>query len=358
MLECYKEELQRTIERWRKLKDVRLAFLYATDMHIDFEENRPGVERQMEAMVELAKETEIDCIVLGGDIIHGIYSKESCISELEKFVKQFSKVKVPTYVVRGNHDDNAYHMDPWIPPYDTKRVPHKYVIWDYEWTKTILEPLAQGNAVHDEENPLSSYYYVDFPGKKIRAIFMDAYACPDEKNGELAVWVSEGWDRISERQLQWLADEALDTTKEDWEYLLFSHGPFIPGCVVPPCGNASILCDILEAFQHQTRYTNETLGINADYTNAKSKMHYHIFGHTHTDGYQYDEKTGVCMINTGQCSFGEIDCSRATFTSCVSPKRERDTITEALFDMFVLCEDGMLHRIRFGAGEDQEFQMK
>lgn len=355
MMECYKEELQRTIEKWRKQEDVRLSFLYATDMHIDFEENRPSVERQMEAMVELAKQTDMDCIILGGDIIHGIHSKESCIAELENFVKVFSKAKIPTYVVRGNHDDNAYHMDPWIPPYDTKRVPHKYVIWDYEWTRIIQEPLAQKNAVHDEEYPFSSYYYVDFPEKKIRTIFLDAYACPDEKNGELAVWVSESWDRFSQRQMQWFADTALDVAKDGWEYLLFSHGPLIPGCVVPPCKNASVLCDILAAFQHRTCYVNETIGINADYTKVKSKLHYHIFGHTHTDGYQYDRKTEISMINTGQCSFGEIDCSRATFDSCVSPKRERNTITEALFDMFLLCKDGTLRRIRFGAGEDQKF---
>lgn len=357
MLEYYRTEVQKTVEKLKQITDIRLSFLHATDMHMDFQENRDVVMRQIEAMVELTKQTDIDFTILGGDVIHGIYSKEASVDDLRTCVNEFSKTQTPTYVSRGNHDDNAYHNDPWIPPYDNKRVPHKYVIWDYEWTRTILEPLVQGNAIHDVEYPESSYYYVDFPEKKIRTIFLDAYACPDEKNGELAVWVSEGWDRFSTRQLKWFAEIALDTSKEGWDYILCSHGALIDGFVTGPCSNASVVLDMITAFNQKGTYKNEALDVKVDYTSAMPNVRLHIFGHTHRDGYHYDKAADLLMINTGQCSISECDCSLATVDYCASPKRERNTITEALFDVIVLCENGTIHRIRFGAGEDQQFEM-
>ena len=357
MLEYYKTEVQKTVEKLKQIKDIRVSFLHATDMHVDFQDNRDVVMRQVEAMVELANQTGIDFTILGGDIIHGIHSKESSVDDLLTYVNEFSKVQKPTYLSRGNHDDNGYHNDPWIPPYDNKRVPHKYVIWDYEWTKMVLKPLAQGKDIHDPEYPESSYYYVDIPEKKIRTIFLDAYDFPDERNGELSVWVAEGWDRFSNRQLKWFAQIALDPAKEGWDYILCSHGPLIDGFVTGPCSNGSVVRDMIAAFNRKEIYVNKTLDVQVDYRAAKPNVKLHVFGHTHLDGYHYDEVAKLKMINTGLCAISEYDCSSATVDYCVSPKRELNTITEALFDVIVLCENGTIHRIRFGAGEDQQFEV-
>ena len=357
MLEHYINEVNKIVEKLNQITDIQFSFVYATDMHVDYASEREGVLHQCEAMVEIANRTDVDCVILGGDILHGISSKEASIEYLHDYVELFQKANVPTYVTRGNHDDNGYHNEPWNGLYDNKRVPHKYVVWDYEWNREILEPLAKGNAVHDKENEESTYYYVDFPEKKIRVIFLDAYACPEEKNGELAVWVSEGWDRFSDKQLKWFAETALDTSKEDWTYILSSHGALIHGFVTPPCANASITLDMIRAFNAKEKYVNAELHIEGDYTKAKSSMPLHIFGHTHRDGYHYNEDANLLMINTGNCKVGEYDCSSATVDYCTSPKRQKGTITEALFDVITVCENGTIHRIRFGAGEDQQFKI-
>ena len=65
----------------------------------------------------------------------------------------------------------------------------------------------------------------------------------------------------------------------------------------------------------------------------------------------------MLMINTGVCAVSEYDCSLATVDYCTSPKRQKGTITEALFDVITVCENGTIHRIRFGAGEDQQFKI-
>lgn len=357
MIESYASEINKVIEKIKQISDIRFSFVYGTDLHVDFQENKETVWPQCEAMVEIANRTDVDCVILGGDILHGTSSKEDSIAYLCDYVELFNKAKAPTYVTRGNHDDNAYHNDPWIPPYDNKRVPHKYIVWDYEWNRKILEPLAKGNSVHDVENIDSTYYFVDYPKKKIRVIFLDAYAYPKEKNKDLSVWSSEGWDRYSDRQLKWFAESALDITKEGWTYFLSSHGALIDGFVTGPCANASVPLKIIRAFNTKEKYVNQELGISVDYANAKSNMPLHIFGHTHRDGYHYDKDTKLLMINTGTCACSEYNCSLSTVDYCASPKREKGTITEALFDVIIVCEDGKVHRIRFGAGKDQKFQI-
>ena len=357
MLEYYWNEIYNVVNKVNKIPDKRFSFVYATDLHMDFKDNHEVVLPQCEAMVEIANRTDVECVILGGDILHGISSREESLAYLQEYVEIFEKAKVPTYVTRGNHDDNAYHNDPWIPPYDNKRVPHKYIVWDYDWKREILEPLARENAIHDQNCAESSYYYVDYPEKKIRIIFMDAYAYPEEKNGELSVWSAEGWNRFSGLQLKWFAEVALDTEKEGWTYILSNHGALIDGFVTGPCLNGNVPLSIIEAFNTKGKYTNKELDINVDYTNAKSRMPLHVFGHTHLDGYHYDKDANMLMINTGVCAISEYDCSAATADYCVSPKREKGTITEALFDVIIVCENGTVHRIRFGAGEDQKFQI-
>lgn len=357
MLENYANEIKKVIEKIKKISDIQFSFVYATDLHVDFKENRETVLPQCEAMVEISNQTDVDCVILGGDLLHGISSKEESLADLHKYVEIFGKAKVPTYVTRGNHDDNAYHNDPWIPPYDNKRVPHKYIVWDYDWNRTILEPLAKGNAVHDVRNIESSYYYVDYPEKKIRVIFLDAYAYPEEKNGELSVWSAEGWDRFSDWQLKWFAEKALDASKEGWKFILSSHGALIDGFVTGKCSNGSVPLSIIEAFNLKKTYKNEELNIDADYSNGKSSVLLNIFGHTHRDGYHYEKNANLLMINTGACASAEYDCTSAEVDYCASPKRVKNTISEALFDVILLCENGKIHRIRFGAGEDQMFDV-
>lgn len=357
MVENYASEINKVVEKVNQIPDKKFSFVYATDLHVDFKENQKVVWPQCEAMVEIANRANVDCVILGGDLLHGISSKEDSLTYLREYTTIFNNAKIPTYVTRGNHDDNAYHNDPWIPPYDNKRVPHKYIVWDYDWNREILEPLARGNAIHDLKNPESSYYYVDYPEKKIRVIFLDAYAYPEEKNGDLSVWSAEGWDRFSDWQLKWFAETALDTSKEGWTYILSSHGALIDGFVTGPCSNATIPYEIIKAFHAKRKYANKELDINVDYTNVKSNMPLHIFGHTHLDGYHYDKDVNMLMINTGVCAVSEYDCSLATVDYCVSPKRQKGTITEALFDVIIVCENGTIHRIRFGAGEDQQFKV-
>jgi len=357
MLEYYASEICKVVEKINQISDIRFSFVYATDLHVDFAQNREGILCQCEAMVEIANCTDVDCVILGGDILHGVSSKEESLAYLYECVEIFDKAKVPTYVTHGNHDDNGYHNDPWILPYNNRRVPHRYIVWDYEWNQHILEPLAKGNVVHDVKNMESTYYFVDYPEKKIRVIFLDAYAYPEEKNGDLSVWSAERWDRYSDRQLKWFAEIALDTTKEGWIYLLSSHGALIDGFVTGPCANASIPLGIIKAFNAKEKYVNQELGIYVDYANAKSNMPLHIFGHTHRDGYHYEKAAKLLMINTGTCTVSEYDCSLAFVDYCASPKREKGTITEALFDVIVLSENGTVHRIRFGAGKSQQFKI-
>ena len=353
MREYYRREIDRIAEKVREIPDRRFAFVFAADMHADYAQEWDGVMRQCEAMAELANRIQADCLILGGDLLHGTSSREDCLDYLRAYAAVLGRADMPALAVRGNHDDNAYHNDPWIPPYDPARVPWRYIVGGDDWCGLLVESLARGRAVHDPENAQSTYYYMDFPEKKTRVIVTDAYAYPMETRGEYALWTAESWDRFSDRQLMWFARHALDTSRDGWMYILASHGPLTDGFVIGPCRNAGDMLDMIRAFNAREKYVHPILGIEADYTHAASVLPLHVFGHTHRDGYAYAEQARLAMLNIGNCKVGEYDCSGATVPYCVSPRRERDGIGEALFDVMIYTDGGTLHRIRFGAGADQ-----
>lgn len=88
------------------------SYLYITDLHIDYVKSsqdipsEPAVLRTIHAMVELANTTDVDFIMLGGDIIHGTAKKAASLEKLRQYVRLFKEANVPVFVTKGNHDAN------------------------------------------------------------------------------------------------------------------------------------------------------------------------------------------------------------------------------------------------------------
>lgn len=85
LADFYKEEYADTLKKVSdNIKKDSFNFLFMTDMHIDWADEHDGITRQCNAMLKLCKETDIDCIVFGGDIIHGIRTKEVSLGYLQE----------------------------------------------------------------------------------------------------------------------------------------------------------------------------------------------------------------------------------------------------------------------------------
>lgn len=337
--------------------DDSLNFLFMTDMHIDLLDMHDCIIRQCNAVVELARETCIDFVLLGGDIIHGISDKSRNFELFEEYVELFGKIDIPVIAVRGNHDDNAYHnknKPADIKGFSWEHIPTDCIISAQEWSQRVADPLSKGKAVKDEQNADSSYFYVDFEDKKTRIVVLDSYDYKVEENTRgYAKYSAETWDRLSSRQMKWFAETALDPQRDGWNYIIASHNHLTYNGIERPFGNSEMVCAILEAFNNKTAFYNAEYDIYVDYSDNTSKAVLSIFGHTHRDFYHKDKRTNMLFLGSGNAKPMVYDCTGALYDYAACEARERETVTEALFDCVICKKDGNFVKIRFGAGDDQ-----
>ncbi|MBQ2977913.1 MAG: metallophosphoesterase [Clostridia bacterium] len=342
---------------WTKEKAIRyatpgdLSFLFLTDLHIDYRDMADHVIPQCETAVELARGTKVDCIILGGDLLHGTSSYNDSLRYLKHFVQIFNKAEIPVFAVHGNHDDNPYHSV--VTPYDPSKVPLEYLISSKVWTEHMILPLTRGCSVHDSKNPYSSYYYADFPQQHIRLIVMDTFDFPHEKNGGFSKYTSESWNRLSDRQIQWLVEEAVDDQKAGWRYLICSHGILDQRMKMQPFQNYPEVLSLYTAMNNREIYENTRLHLKKDFGNALACAPLHLYGHTHLDSYNRYPNEKMLMMGTGNCKMGIYPLDGCNPDFIASPAREKGTETEPLFDLYRIEKASIIHRIRFGAGIDQ-----
>ncbi len=352
----YKPELEDTRN---KLKEVQtedsFSFLFITDTHIDYTggkmPERYAVQREMAALVELANTTDIDCIIFGGDLIHGTSSYDSSMKDLQYFVDMLSAAGVPTYAVHGNHDTNMYHGNP---------CPVGYGIDQEDWTTKLVDPLSRNTAFHDPTDPYSTYYYVDFPEKKTRLITIDPYNNPfTSSDGVNYDYYTETWNHVDQKQLDWLAGTALSADNDGWQYILLSHAPINTS---ETFGQSSDVDKIISAFNNGLTYTLSD-GTVVDYSDCTSYMPICYSGHTHINAFKYNDQSKFIDINTGSGKVSyypqNVDYYANKFVAdwVNHPYRDFDSITEATFDAVNISPSGTVNRFAFGASEDNIFDI-
>lgn len=341
--------------------DGKFSFIMLTDTHIDYTKSvsdseywytssyyveRYVIQREIATIIELANTSDVDCVILGGDLIHGTSSYANSKADLQYFADMFSKCKVPVYVNRGNHDNNDYHGIP---------CPISYIIDQEDWTDTILDPLARGTAVHDANDSKSTYYYVDFADKNTRLIVLDPYNYPvTTSDGYYCDMRAEAWAGMEDAQLKWLATVALDAEKQGWTYVLSAHAPIYGP---ETFRNSALVRNIVEAFNNKTSVTVN--GWTVDYTNTDGTIPFSVSGHTHVSSYRmYTPANHVC-INTGSGKisyYPSQDYSATDDCKWYHPVRYEGQYTEALFDVITYSPDGTITRYNFGANCDNVFE--
>ena len=336
------------------------SFIMLSDTHIDYTHSvkdgeywyngttcpsRITVQREIAAAIELANTSDVDCIILGGDIIHGISSYADSMADLQYYADVFSKSKVPVYVNRGNHDANDYHGTP---------CPITHIIDQEDWVTTLLDPASKNTAVHAEDDANSTYYYVDFASKKTRLIVLDPYNYPvTSSDGYYCDWTAESWTGIEDAQLRWLAQVALDAEKQGWTYVLSMHPPIYGP---ESFRNNTLVQNIVTAFNNKTTVTVN--GWTVDYTNVDGNIPFSVSGHTHVASYRLFDKGNHVCINTGSGKISYYPNNPYTPGSDYKyyhPVRYEDTYTEAMFDVITYSTDGVVKRISFGANCDNVF---
>jgi hypothetical protein len=198
---------------------------------------------------------------------------------------------------------------------------------------------------------------VDNTKLKKRLIFLDSYDYEEGNDGKYSNYSSECWNKISDRQLKWLTTIALDKNLPDWEYILISHSTLTNKHNNLAFKNCDEVLKIISCFNNRIVYENLSLDIKEDFSNAKSNLNLHFFGHTHYDIYEWFNAEKFLSVCTCTAQVKNLSTEKYADSCFVdSPKRVRDTETEPAVDIFIVDND-KLNRIRFGGGIDQEFNL-
>lgn len=364
----YNEEFADTVAKAKPLiTDTSFCVLLMSDAHIEYsgglEPERPGIMRQLDAIKALADEIGADAIMLGGDIIHGTNSHEGAMRDLNTYADVLKDAPVPVLPARGNHDDNGYHSaqkPPEITHYDPHYCPISYIVNQQMWVDTLVDRVCKDKAIRDANDPKSTYYYADFPDKKVRMIFLDAYDYPYvASNGFHLDCASEGWNHVPDHQIKWLCDVALDSTKDGWNFIACSHAPFKN---FGSFANRDEIIGIFSAFNNREIYKNERLGFIKDWTGATASAPLQLFGHTHLTVTKNckSEKMQLIGVGSAKISFYDADIPRllayGDYDYAEMHPRKAGDFTEANIDVIIM-DKGIIHKVRFGAGIDQRFDV-
>ena len=345
------------------------SFLALTDIHIDYVHtvgkdehwyttpagsklpDRYNIQREIAMVIEMANTTDVDCIILGGDLIHGTESHSSALADLNYLAQVFQKAKVPVITARGNHDHNDYPVDS-LPPLEK-------IITNEEWSTTLIDPLAKNAvAVHNDSiDPYSPYYYVDFPEKKTRVVVLDAWNYPiKSEDGIYSKYNVEKWGTYGDDdQVTWLAKVALDADKQGWNYVLSTHAP-ITGTDSRDNTNENTIRNIIEAFNNKT--TVEVFGTTYDYSTYDGQMPLNVSGHTHVQSWRLLGDT-LAAINTASGRLAYYPNWKYVDTETqkdYQPVRYEGTYSEACFDAVVYDPTiDTIQRFNFGNRPDDMF---
>ena len=304
--EAYGKDYDRILPKIKTVSNDTINYIFITDIHYDAGEfsdvQMKSLKKQVELAVQLANEGDaIDFVVVGGDITSGNREdKQKTYTRVTEALAPLNECKKPVLVLMGNHDDNTYFA--YEEAYDEEMAAN--IVSKKSWNDLVLKTYSPSTIVHDSQNENSAYYYYDLPGKKVRAICLDAIDYPQQvdDNGDVLASSLELNDEgnskngrsywgYSTRQLRWLIDEAL-TAEDGWDYIFLSH------MKAEAENYGTELKTLITAFQNRTTYSHTEIG-NADFSTASGKILAYHYGHQHNNKMTLDDDMKLWQILTG-----------------------------------------------------------
>ena len=336
----FQEELQDTVHKVRALQEEgTFSFLIVTDSHI-FPPRDRFYQHQLrgyENVKALNEALPLQAVFHLGDIPWVNWTPETLDywqeENIEKWFavtrEKFCEANANSFFVSGNHDSAG--AQPPVPA---------------TWHRQMVAPQKARITGYV---PDKAYYYVDYPAQKLRAICMMS-SHTDETGSHQGIY---------QEQVEWLASDAL-RVPAGWKILLFTH--IYPEAEPYYCSkqneNAQEFAKFLWAFQNKTVSPSELFP--GDFRDAgDGEIVAMFFGHGHTDwvvapGFLpfYGIETGSDLVHVPQAGSWRLP------EGCSVAPRQRETVTEALWDVVVYNpRKGCLDFVRFGSGEDRHIDL-
>ena len=303
-------------------------------------------------IAEVNKYIQSDAIVHLGDLVAGTLPLLTTKESVRNVTTELRNTNRPSFVLRGNHDDNSYGVDVAIP---------NLLLSDGFYSLGTRQTNIYSNVYR---NGNSNYGYIDYEQHKIRVIMLDAIDYPYLENGEGGLtYNGKNWWGYGTEQILWFGHTALKV-EEGWGVVVLSHTPSrashsLISRLVPY--NSSSIEGLLKAFKNGTIYTSSTLGdwgVNDtfDFTlQGQKDVIAYVFGHTHMDLVDIPIDLGYPCVSLANNVPIQIDVTSIPVGG-IAPTRTIGTVTQDLWSVMVVRKDmRAVFLTRFGAGGDTSF---
>ena len=314
------------------------GFFFITDLHIP--SNRCVSGR---ILAKLIADTGVKKVLCGGDMPEAFGGKESVDRTIaayrEQWVKAVERAGGEFYPAKGNHDFTIR---------DKPGASSGFTYSGGEAHDILMDTAAvKANAVTNPGDPEACYYWFDAPCGGIRYIVADT---TDSTRADRTYWaVKYG---MGERQLKWLAENALATLPAGWAAVVMHHIP-ITGIVSGEEGNRALFApwrSLLEAYQNRGKVA--ICGKEYDFSNAQGRILCSLTGHEHAERQTF--QNGIWHI-TEPCDAAYSDYIVGAAPWCKDlPKKAKGTIFEQTFEaIHIDRKNNVLRFTRIGGGSDR-----
>lgn len=343
----YEEEVLKTVRTVQEtVTNDSVNYIFITDLHLDSDEaSTAAAYRQLNAAVDVANNSDIDFICVGGDIYNGRHSEENGKENAMQILRNVSEILTacnkPVFILHGNHDDNSFsgQADASL-LYDAD-----YVINKDEWYSVTMAYFPQYATEYQE-----GYFYYDLPEKNVRVVCLNMSDCDDTIVDGEQNEIGMHFYGYKDAQIDWLLNKAM--AREDCQYFIMSHDAFDYPEGYGELSNRDTLENILTAAYAHQNYSGEKFA--KDFSSWNGKLVLYNSGHLHMERtYINEDMGGLPVLNTekgkvaSHAAWGQFG-SKGYWTT---QPRTADTISEALLDV-VISKPGEIDIVRFGAGED------
>lgn len=236
-----KEELiEKLPENWREaalklIKEEPKGFVFAVQSDSHFAGNNDEIGNNINT---LSKIIDMQFYAHLGDIIRGyedpvLDAPENMRECMDEMVRRYTNNGVcPALMAIGNHDTNVM----WYDKYGDE----KGFITEIEHYERVMKPLKEYNGDKMVIKGRDTYYYMDFPDANIRVIVLNTI------NQAFSKGIYKGGFIISEEQIKWFREEALNTTNS---VIVMSHTPLSTVLPKNNCSkNSEIIREEVEKF--------------------------------------------------------------------------------------------------------------
>lgn len=314
-------------------KNVGNGFIFFTDTHIS------ANNLQTSGIINyILKNTQVDKVIWGGDAISAFGGKEQMDeqwriqSEMFQSIRAFGKL----YLVRGNHD---------LTIRASKENPERFTYSQAE-TFEMFSKNMEKDVVRNAEDSLGMYYYFDDARNKIRYIVVESFSHIKTKRNQ-----KRNAGKISETQLDWIANVALMTTPSGYGVIFVMHAPITDTTTGKDAEKFGALLKIINAASERSYVLGN--GKKYDFSLMKDvDILMVVAGHHHHDMQTYQH--GVLHVITASDAH-YMDFKQDPF---VLPGQNRKNENEQCVDAFFIDRTSdIIKATRIGVGGDRTFHL-